>query len=167
MKKLMLACSAVLCVCALALPALAQDKATPEEVYNKVVQAASLLQNLGPDGLDAFNDPQGEFVWKDSYVFILNCEDGKIAAHPMKKYIGLPAGKIKCYKTGRPIMMEACGKVNEKGLWKEYWWPKMGEKGTHRKISFLIPVQGTPYQAGAGIYDETTDVEALNKALGN
>ena len=56
---------------ALSTCAFAQDKATPTEVYEQVNKASEMLTQLGEEGLPAFNDdPKGEFVWKDSYVFV-------------------------------------------------------------------------------------------------
>lgn len=148
----------------LALPlAGAKGKATPQEVFEMVLKGVQVLEQLGEEGLEAFNDPKGEFVWKDTYVYVLSCEQGKVAAHPNAKYIGLTTNKIKCFKTGNPIMREACDEVNPKGMWKEYWWTKIGSEQPSRKVVFLVPVEGTHYQVGAGIYDESMSIEELEK----
>ena len=44
--------------------------ATPEEVVTKVWGAAKFLQTKGVSGLAALNNPDGPWVWKDSYVFV-------------------------------------------------------------------------------------------------
>ncbi|MCB2186085.1 MAG: cache domain-containing protein [Deltaproteobacteria bacterium] len=146
-------------------PLWAADQATPQEVYEMVTKAANLLKELGPEGLPAFNDPKGEFVWKDSYVFVMDCGKGTIAAHPNPKLIGLPGDKIRCLKTGRPILLEACQGMSAQGQWNEYWWNKPGQDGIFRKISFAINVPGQPYQVGAGIYNDTVSLDELQKTL--
>ena len=51
------------------------------------------------------------------------------------------------------------------GVWVEYWWEKLGEEKPARKISFMVQVPGQPFQVTAGIYDDSTSVEELNKSL--
>ena len=63
----------------------AEEKATPQEVYEKVLAAAQMIEQLGPEGLAALSDTK-EFVWKDSYVWAVNCSEKKVAAHPNKKH---------------------------------------------------------------------------------
>ncbi|ADK85587.1 cache, type 2 domain protein [Desulfarculus baarsii DSM 2075] len=164
MKKIV--ATALIGLLTLASGAMAQEKATPQEVYEMVTKAASMLEQLGPEGLAAFNDPKGEFSWKDSYVFILNCQEGKIAAHPSPKIVGADASVIKDAKSGAPILTEACQALTAKGIWKIYYWHKKDSAELGRKVSFLIPVQGQPYQVGAGVYDDTLTIEDLNKISG-
>ncbi len=58
--------------------ALAADPATPEEIYENVLKGVKVLQALGAEGLPAFNDPKGEFVWKDTYVQVYECDASRI-----------------------------------------------------------------------------------------
>ena len=48
----------------------------------------------------------------------------------------------------------------------EYNFPKPGATQPERKVSYLLAAQGTPYVAGAGIYDATAKVEDLEKLSG-
>ena len=142
------------------------DKATKQEVIAKVKEAAKMIANEGQDAAFAeINNKKGKFVWKDTYVFATNCKKGEIAAHPNPKLIGMSSAVVKCKKTDRLILKEACDKVSSKGLWMEYWWPKPGAEGIFRKVVFLIPVEGTPYQVAAGIYDDNLSLEELRKDL--
>ncbi len=143
----------------------AGEKATPQEVYEMVVKAASVMESLGAEGLKAFNDPKGEFAWKDTYVLVTNCQEGVIAAHPSPKLIGLQSSLVKCKKTNRLILQETCAAVSPKGHWIEYWWPKLGSDKVFRKLLFVVPVQGTPYQVAAGIYDDNIKVDNLMSAI--
>lgn len=156
MKKIVaLAIIALFTVCAAG--AWAAEKATPGEVYEKVLQAATVLQNLGDEALPAFNDPKGEFVWKDSYVYIIKCPATMIA-HPfaLDKLKGMDLRKFH-------FQDDLCAAAADpKGKWVEYMWPKPGQKEPSRKITFIIQVPGTPYQAAAGIYNDDISLEELN-----
>jgi signal transduction histidine kinase len=48
-------------------------------------------------------------------------------------------------------------------VWVEYWWPKPDEKQASRKVSYGLRAANTPYVVGAGIYDDKTKVEDLEK----
>lgn len=147
----------------------ADDKATPQEVYQMVVNAANMVESLGEEGINALSNSK-EFIWKDSYVWAVNCAEGKVVAHPNKKLIGLDLSKIydkNPDESKRKLHnLEMCeGAKRPYGVWVEYWWEKLGETKPARKISFMIQVSGQPYQVTAGIYDETTSIEELNAMI--
>ena len=108
-----------------------------------------------------------EFIWKDSYVWAVNCGEKRLVAHPNKKLLGLDLSKIydkNPDESKRKIHnLEMCEGANKpNGIWVEYWWEKLGETQASRKISFMIQVPGQPYQVTAGIYDDSTTIEELN-----
>lgn len=166
MYKLSLVLSLMLVLIFSVVPAFAEEKATPEEVYENVVQAAEVMKSMGAEGLVAFNDPKGEFVWKDTYVLVTSCKEGKIAAHPSEKVRGLSTEDIKDKKTGRLFMKDFCESLNPNGRWTEYWWNKLGSDKIFRKLLFVIPVEGSPYEVAAGLYDENLSLEELNGKIG-
>ena len=154
---------------ALANSGFAEERATPQEVYDKVNDAAKMIEQLGAGGLEALTNTK-EFVWKDSYVWAVNCSDNTVAAHPNKKYIGMDLRKIydkNPDESKRKLHnLELCaGAGNPYGVWVEYWWEKLGEEKPARKISFMIKVPGQPYSVTAGIYDETTTIESLQQKM--
>ena len=57
------------------------SKATPEDVYNLVLKAYEVVKALGEESFPAFNDPKGEFVYKDTYILIQRCPS-QMVAHP-------------------------------------------------------------------------------------
>jgi cytochrome c len=62
----------------------AQEKgATPEEVVQKVKQAASYLAKEKEAGLATFKQKQSDYVWADTYVFVFDCAQKKNVAHPI------------------------------------------------------------------------------------
>ena len=57
--------------------------ATKEECVEKTKEAAAMVNEKGLDAAVAeINKKDGKFVWKDSYVFLVDF-DGKVLAHPM------------------------------------------------------------------------------------
>ena len=149
-----------------------QDQATPEEVVRRVRQAARDLAGSGEAGLATFRAANATSVWKDSYTFVLNCEGGTAvtAAHPIRPDLdGRPAAEVLTYgpRSGEQTAAEWCAAGRQPhGGWVEYNFPKPGETGPSRKVSYLMAVQGTPYVVGAGLYDESAKVEDLDKLAG-
>ncbi|BBO69835.1 hypothetical protein DSCA_37650 [Desulfosarcina alkanivorans] len=142
------------------------DETTAEDVYNLVLNASNMLEELGEEGLTAFNT-DGEFSLKDTYVWVVNCDEKRVIAHPNNNYIGLDLTKVKDKHRDeskrRPFVVEMCAeKDNANGVWVEYWWEKLGQSEPARKISFMVQVPNQPYQVTAGIYNDTMTVSELN-----
>ena len=60
-----------------------QDHATPEEVVAKVREAARYLAETGEKGLARFKGKGSEYVWKDTYVFVSDCDKRTIELAPL------------------------------------------------------------------------------------
>ncbi|MBW1750357.1 MAG: hypothetical protein JRJ37_06625, partial [Deltaproteobacteria bacterium] len=64
--------------------AVAGEKATTEECIEKTHEAAAIINARGlEEAIKLIGDPKGPFVWKDSYVFLMDMK-GKMLAHPMQ-----------------------------------------------------------------------------------
>jgi cytochrome c len=152
---------------ALCTVAVGQDHATPQEVVAKVREAASSLSKTGD--LAQFNQKSGPWVWKDTYVFIHDCDKKIMAAHPIKpELIGQDITAVKDAKSGKSIFPDPeafCKSVQDSpsGTWNEYWWPKPGETEPSRKITYHLSAKGTPYIVNAGVYDDKATVKELSK----
>jgi cytochrome c len=152
---------------ALSTVALGQDHATAEEVIAKVREAASTLSKTG--NVAQFNEKQGPWVWKDTYIFIQDCDKKVMAAHPIKpEMIGQDITSVKDAKTGKSIYPDSiayCKMVQDSpsGVWGDYWWPKPGATEPSRKITYHLAAKGTPYIVNAGIYSDTATVKELSK----
>ncbi|MBA2881331.1 hypothetical protein HNR65_001657 [Desulfosalsimonas propionicica] len=146
--------------------AIAEQKATVEEVYEMCIKAADVLEVLGDDALSEFNNPEGEFVWKDSYVFVADCSVPTAVAHPfIPELIGPDQSELQGTR-GTYFVSELCSVAQEPdGGWFDYYWPRPGHEGDFRKISFAINVPGQDYTVSAGIYDEETSLEKLNREM--
>jgi hypothetical protein len=135
-----------------------EDKATAEDVYNLVLKAHEVISSLGKEGLEAFNDPKGEFVYKDTYVFVQECPK-YVVAHPF----ALDKLKGRDLSGVYPHQNTLCeGAKNPNGTWVEYQWPKPGETKPSRKVGFIIAVEGTPYAVVASIYSDDLSIDELN-----
>ena len=148
----------------------AQGKATSDDVYQLILRAVPVMEELGDAGLEAFKDPKGEFVYKDTYVLVLDCDKMVLAAHPNNKLIGIDL-KDHLDKNPDPGKRknqdrEVCEvSTRANGGWVEYYWEKLGSDVPSRKISFTVRVPNTGYALVSGIYDDTTSVEELNARL--
>jgi len=145
--------------------ALAQDKATPREVIDKVTAAVGVLAKSAGSDLADFNKPDGQWVWKDSYIVVQNCETGITAAHPNQNLVGKNMMGLKDIK-GNAFFPQFC-EVSKKpgGGWVEYWWPKPNEKEPTRKLGYALEIPNSPFIALAGIYDDKISLEELEKLI--
>lgn len=143
----------------------AAEKATVDEVYEKVLEGVQVVQELGEEALPAFNKKGGEFAWKDTFLGVVDCEKGLLVGTPLDNIRGMSSDILKGKKTGRLVLKEACENINPSGLWVEYWWPNQNTGQVERRLSFAVPASGTPYLVAGSIWDETTSVDELNKSL--
>jgi hypothetical protein len=160
--KILVGLAVALLVAALCNVAVAQDKATAQQVVAKVREAASTLSKAGD--LAPFNQKQGPWVWKDTYIFVVDCDKKVIAAHPIKaELVGKDYRSLKDTK-GKNFFPEGWCDAAKKpsGVWIEYWWPKPGEKEGSRKLTYGLSAKGTPYAVGAGIYDDKATIAELS-----
>jgi cytochrome c len=128
--------------------------ATKKEVVAKCMAAAKLIQEKGVKvASQEIGDKHGPFVWKDSYVFLMDL-DGKMLAHPIKPALTKKATLVDVKDTeGKPLFMEFIEVAGKKGSgWVNYMWPKPGQEKPVAKTSYIYRVPNTPYFVGAGIY---------------
>ena len=145
----------------------AQEKGTtPQDVIHKVKQAGSYLAQKKEAGLETFKQKQSDYVWADTYVFVVDCVQKKNAANPINpKLNGMDLASIKDL-TGKVIGPLFCEDHGGKGYWVEYQWPKPGEDKPSRKLTYVEPVPGTPYAVGAGVYNDAHSLADLEKMSG-
>jgi signal transduction histidine kinase len=144
-----------------------QDRAAPQEVVQRVQQAAEDLAKSGEAGLATFSSKNATSVWKDSYIFVLSCKGGTAmgVANPVRPELErTPLAQIVTFgpKLGKQIAADFCTAAGQPhGGWVEYNFPQPGETQATRKVSYVLAAQGTPYVVGAGIYDEEAKLEDL------
>ncbi|MGC8659658.1 MAG: cache domain-containing protein [Desulfomonilaceae bacterium] len=153
MKKLVITCLGLVIFCFSAL-AWAQQVATKEECVVKCHEAAALINSKGLDeAIKEISDPKGPFVWKDSYVFLMNL-DGKMLAHPMQPELTkLPHCLLITDPTDKALFVSFVNLAKTVGHgWVEYMWPRPGHKSPSKKITYIYRVPGKDLFVGAGVY---------------
>ena len=148
---------------ALCTVAVGQDHATAQEVVAKVREAASTLSKTGD--VAQFNQKQSPWVWKDTYIFVDDCDKKVQVAHPIKpELVGIDFMSIKDTKGKNVFSEDFCDAAKKpSGVWFEYWWPKPGEKEGSRKLAYGLSAKGTPYVVAAGVYDDKATIAELSK----
>lgn len=164
MSKKLLAGLAAACAMSVSVGAWAADAATADEVVAKVKESAAAVSSGGKDALAAFNDPKGKWAWKDTYVFVMDCKEGVMTAHPSEKVKGMKLADLKA-KDGKELGTNLCAAAAKgpKGGWVEYMWTKTGVDGNVRKVTYVMPAGS--HAVAAGVYDDTpvSDLEAKTK----
>jgi cytochrome c len=135
------------------------ESATKDECIAKTKEAAKMINEKGLDaGVAEINKKDGKFVWKDSYVFLVDF-DGKMLAHPKspaligKNVIDMgdksedPAKATKLFKEFSEV-----AKSKGEG-WVGYMWANPGDPKPRKKISYIFRVPGKDVYAGAGIWE--------------
>jgi hypothetical protein len=154
MKKagsVMIVLAMVFCIAA---QSWAAEGATRDEVMAKCMEAAKMIQEKGIDSAKlAIGDKKGPFVWKDTYVFLMDM-DAKMIAHPIKPELTEKGSLVNVKDTaGKPLFLEFVELANSKGKgWVDYMWPKPSQEKPAPKSSYIYRVPGTQYLVGAGIY---------------
>ncbi len=140
-------------------------KATPQEVYQKVTEAAQFLSKSGVKGLKEFENPMGKFVWKDTFVWVTECEKNYCLPTPKSQDLGLNLSQMKCHKTGKLYILSLCDDMgaHPEGAWVEHWQPRPGFDAPQRKVSFMAQVPHTPYQVVSDVFDDATSLEELSQ----
>ena len=144
-----------LCLAASALAA----GATKDECIAKTKEAAKLVTDKGLDAAIAeINKKDGKFVWKDSYVFLMDL-DGKMLAHPMspaligKNVLDMKDKAVPAEK-GKFLFKEFVEVAKGKGSgWVDYMWANPGDPAPRKKVTYIYRVPGKNQFAGAGVYE--------------
>ena len=158
MKKIAIAGIAILLCLGLAGNVLAES-ATKDECIAKTKEAAKMINEKGLDaGVAELNKKDGKFVWKDSYVFLVEF-DGKVLAHPMSpaligKNVNDMKDKSEDPAKAKLLFKEFSELAKSKGEgWVGYMWSNPGDPKPRKKISYIFRVPGKDVYAGAGIWE--------------
>ncbi len=141
-----------LCVAASALA----ESATKDECVAKTKEAAQMVADKGLDAAIAeINKKDGKFVWKDTYVFLMDL-DGKMLAHPMSP--GLIGKNLLEMKDkgdpGKLLFKEFVEVAKGKGEgWVDYMWANPGDPKPRKKLTYIYRVPGKDVFVGAGVWE--------------
>ncbi|MFW6429155.1 MAG: cache domain-containing protein [Desulfosalsimonas sp.] len=137
-----------------AVPAMAEEPATKQECVEMCRDAAALINSKGEEAaIEKISDQDGPFVWKDSYVFLMNLE-GKMLAHPFKPELTKKDHVLLMTDpTDKALFVHFVNLARQRGEgWVEYMWPKPGKSTPQKKITYIYRVPDTDLFVGAGVY---------------
>lgn len=127
-----------------------QAGATRVECVARVDQAVKEINEKGLEtALKNIDNPKGAYVWKDSYVFCINDEDGNLLAHPFVSRKGFPMKHYKDAEGEKPFIdIIRIANTDGKG-WKSYMFEQSGEAPKLKKTYFVkIPNENVIVAAG-------------------
>ncbi len=132
------------------------ESATKEECVSKSKEAAAMVNEKGIGAtIEEINKKGGMFVWKDTYVFLMDL-DGKMLAHPMSPaLIGKNVLDMKDKgEPGKYLFKEFVEVAKGKGEgWVDYMWINPGDPKPRRKVTYIYRVPGKDLFVGAGVYE--------------
>lgn len=136
------------------LPVYAQEKATKEECMAKVNEAITLINAEGAESaMEKIMDKNGSYAWKDSYVFCIDSNQGKMLAHPTPRFLGFPMKNYRDANGGTPFV-EIIEVANSKGAgWKGYKFVEQGKPDIYNKMTYFAKVPGQDIIVCAGYYE--------------
>jgi hypothetical protein len=135
-------------------PCFAEEKATKEECVAKVEEAAKLVKKIGlKPAIKKFMEKNSPYIWKDSYVFCMEDDMGKLLAHPISRFIGFPMKNYVDADGKKPFakVIEEI-KTKKKG-WVQYYYRPSGADIPKLKIVYYLKVPGEKAILYAGYYD--------------
>nr|VFK40950.1 MAG: Cache domain [Candidatus Kentron sp. SD]VFK46869.1 MAG: Cache domain [Candidatus Kentron sp. SD]VFK78763.1 MAG: Cache domain [Candidatus Kentron sp. SD] len=132
----------------------AEERATTEECVAKAHEAAALINARGlEESIKVIGDPKGPFVWKNSYVFLMDLK-GSMLAHPMQPE--LTQDEHVLFQTDaadKAIFVHFVNIARNSGEgWVDYVWPKPGKRSPSKKITYIYKVPSKDVLVGAGVY---------------
>jgi cytochrome c len=154
MKKMYFA-TALIFTLLFSVAAWADSSASKEECVAKCYEAAAMINAKGlTEAIKEIGNPKGSFVWKDSYVFLMNLE-GKMLAHPMQPELTLrPHCLLITDPTDKAIFVNFVNTARSSGGqgWVEYMWPRPGKSSPSKKVTYVYRVPGKDLFVAAGVY---------------
>ncbi len=132
--------------------AVAADRATAQEATEMIKKVIAFYKANGPEKTyAAVNDPKGQFIYKDLYVFAGSVKPGGVTfAHGGNpKLLGKPLGEL---RDGDGVFFVK--KINDvaaskegKG-WVDYRWPNPVTKALEQKSTYVERVDDVYFACG-------------------
>ncbi|OGP70699.1 MAG: hypothetical protein A2Z73_02910 [Deltaproteobacteria bacterium RBG_13_60_28] len=126
-------------------------KGTADEAKALAEKAVAYFKANGKDkAIAAFNDPKGEFVKEDLYIFMMDSECNTLAHGANQKLVGKNVGELKD-ADGKLFMKEMAAMSKKGGGWVDYKWTNPETKKIQDKSTYILPLEGGLF-VGCGIY---------------
>ena len=134
----------------------AEEAVTRDEIMEMCEAAAELVLKDKDAAIAEIGDKDGRFVWKDTYVFLMDME-GNMLAHPMIPQLTEKGSLLdvtdKNKDNPKKIFVEFV-KIAEKNGdgWLWYKWPRPNSREPADKFTYIHRVGFTDMFVGAGMY---------------
>ena len=156
MRKLMLLMLAISLALSGQINVHAEEEVTRAEVVEMCKAAAQMVQQDKEAAIAEIGNSQGKFVWKNTYVFLMNM-DGHMLAHPMIPQLTEKGSLLdvtdKSREKPKYIFREFVEIAQKNGAgWLWYQWPKPNSREPVDKFTYIERVGYTDMFVGAGIY---------------
>lgn len=137
----------------IASPAMAENRASPQQAQALLDKATAKLSQDGPQkAFAAFNNPNGGFIAHELYVFAFDMKGKYMASGANPKLVGSDAQQLKDAE-GKLLVKEMIEVSTTKGQGEiEYVWLNRAENRVEKKHSIYKAVNG--YIIGVGYYLE-------------
>jgi signal transduction histidine kinase len=124
-------------------------------IVDLVEEAARMLNELGRAGFERLRNDSDEFVFMDTYVFVVAL-NGVEYVNPA--FPNLEGRNLLDYKdaAGKFLVQEMIDKTEEAAsAWVGYFWPKPGSEEAVKKLAYVrrTGVDGETMVIGAGLYE--------------
>jgi methyl-accepting chemotaxis protein len=121
-----------------------------------VEDAINLIVARGREAFPILNDPASEYIYKDTYVYVIDTLCNMIVHHEMPEMVGNNQYEVKDAR-GKQFCPELIRTAIDKGYgWVDYYWPKPGTTKPVPKTTYVKSVQawGQTLVVATGIYLE-------------
>jgi signal transduction histidine kinase len=128
---------------------LAFAQAKPDDAQAWVKKGVEFYKANGKDkAMAAFNDPKGQFVKEDLYIYVLDL-NGKMLAHPNASLVGQDF-MVKKDADGKLFAVDMVKMAKEKGSgWVDYKWDNPVKKCVDPKTVYFEKVDDVIIASGA------------------
>ena len=129
-------------------------KMEKEFAIDAVNDALSLIRTMGKDAFPTLRDTASEFVYKDTYVFVLDTLYNTLV-NPADPSLEGKNQKDMKDASGKLFIRDIVRVAVDNGQgWVDYLWPKPGSSRAVRKSSFVkkITIRGEIFVVGTGVY---------------
>lgn len=131
-------------------------KMEKEFAVEAVNEAMNLIRIIGKSAFVSLRDSTSEFVYKDTYVFVID-SSYNVLANPGYAFLEQKNQRDLQDSNGKYFVREMVETATEKGDgWVRYKWPKPGNITPENKISYVkkLVYRGQVFIVGTGIYPE-------------
>ena len=133
------------------LAAVVNAGSTPDQAKALVVKAVAFYKANGKDkSIAAFNNPKGEFVKGDLYIFMMDDKCNTLAHGANPKLVGKNVAELKD-ADGKLFMQAMRDTAKKGGGWVDYKWSNPTTKKVQAKTSYIMPL-GNGLFVGCGVY---------------